>query len=136
MSLKPNRKSSESTTAAERRNFPRVASHCLVDWRPVGQDPTFQHLSDQQGVLQNISGGGVCICMADPPEYDASIALDIHLPDFPTSVIAVGRVAWIGPPTPEGNDVGIEFWWVGWKDAHAQEQIRDFVTSRLPGSRD
>jgi hypothetical protein len=118
-------------TAANRREFPRVSSTCIVDYRTITDDPRLQAMkSVPSGHLQNISGGGVRVRLPENPGSDQLLALNIHLPAFPTSVIAMGKVKW-SEPADDGFDVGIEFWWVGWQDAGAQEEIRRYITSRL-----
>lgn len=115
----------------EQREFPRVSSRCLVDFRPVGEDERFHEMrQSSQGLLQNISGGGVCVRMETDPGTNQLLALTIQLPQMPTSVIALGKVVWTRP-ADDGTDVGIEFWWVGWEDPTAQEQIRNFISDTL-----
>ena len=127
------RTSSKSSTsmAPEQREFPRVSSRCLVDCKPVDDDQKFQEMrAGSEGLLQNISGGGVCVRMDNDMGSGQLLALTIQLPGLPTSVIALGKVQW-SRPADKGFDVGIEFWWVGWEDQSAQEQIRTFISSTL-----
>ncbi len=116
----------------DRRAFPRVSSTCIVEYRPIGDQEAIAAVKTQsQGLLQNISGGGLCVRLAERPAKGQLLALNIQLPMFPTSVIALGRVSWVAPVGDQESDVGIEFWWVGWQDAGAQEQIRAFIESSL-----
>lgn len=117
-------------TMADKRSFPRISSRCVVDYRPVGDDPAFQQMQGAQGVMQNISGGGVCVRMTEDPGKGNLLAMNIQLPGFPSSVISLGKVCW-SKPAEDGFDIGVEFWWVGWQDAGAQEQIRQFIAARL-----
>lgn len=132
----PEVQSKPGLVAANRRAFPRVSSRCLVDYRPVGEDPMFQALQQSaKGLLQNISGGGVCVRMRKDPGAGAMLALNIQLPGLPTSVIALGKVCWTEASDDGETDVGIEFWWIGWHDQSAQESIRNFISDRLePGA--
>ena len=68
--------------------------------------------------------------MDTDPGAGQLLALTIQLPGLPTSVIALGKVQW-SKPIDDGHDVGIEFWWVGWEDQSAQEQIRNFISTTL-----
>ena len=128
------KKATESSTTAmakEQREFPRVSSRCLVDYRPVGDDARFHQMRESsQGLPQNISGGGVCVRMDSDPGAGQLLALTIQLPQMPTAVIALGKAVWT-QPAEDGTDVGIEFWWVGWEDPTAQEQIRTFISDTL-----
>jgi Tfp pilus assembly protein PilZ len=99
--------------------------------KPVGEDERFEALRQSgEGLLQNISGGGVCVRMPSPVKEGALLALTIQLPSLPTSVIALGKVVW-ATPMDEGCDAGIEFWWVGWEDPSTQEKIRSFISETL-----
>lgn len=121
----------QSSMTAEQRDFPRVSSRCLVDFRQVDDDSRFDVIKNSsQGLLQNISGGGICVRMPENPGDGKLLALTIQLPNLPTSVISLGKVCWTRPADDEW-DVGIEFWWVGWEDQSAQEQIRTFISSTL-----
>ncbi len=114
----------------ENRAFPRVSGSCRVAFRAVGDDPMFRSMSEGNGLMQNISGGGVCIGVAEPVPVGTMLALDIDLEGFPTSVIALGKVVWCRPGTGE-QEVGVEFWWIGWRDEAAQAQIRTFIARKL-----
>lgn len=114
----------------ENRHFPRVATNCQVKYRPVGDDPRFEQLAQCDGVVQNISGGGVCIEMSALTPAGTMLALDLELPGLPTSVIALGKVAWCRPAGAT-FEAGIEFWWIGWRDEAAQMQIRQFINQKL-----
>ncbi len=116
----------------ENRAFPRVAANCHVAYRPVNDDPVFRSLSSGNGVMQNISGGGVCIGVREPVPVGTMLALDLALAGFPTSVIALGKVAWCRPSADNTeHEVGVEFWWIGWRDEAAQAQIRGFIAQKL-----
>ena len=131
--MERNKATSSSSTAmgTEQREFPRVSSRCVIDFRRVDHDTRFDVMrGNSQGLLQNISGGGVRVHMDEDPGAGQLLALTIQLPQMPMSVIALGKVVW-SKPAPPGTDVGIEFWWVGWEDPAAQEQIRNYITETL-----
>jgi Tfp pilus assembly protein PilZ len=112
-----------------------VSSQCIVEIRPVGEDPAFKEMQGAApGLMQNISGGGICVRMREDPGAGTLLALNIHLSGLPTSVIALGRVCWTEPQDTGEHEVGIEFWWVGWHDAGPQEAIRRFIATKLDGS--
>jgi len=116
----------------DRRRFPRISGRCVVDLRPLDEDdPRLNALSSSEGLLRNISGGGVRLSLREDPGTGASLALKIHLPGVQGPVIALGRVVWSTPAEDSRHDVGIEFLWVGWQDPVAQERIRDFIAGEL-----
>jgi hypothetical protein len=114
----------------ENRAFPRVSADCRLKFRPVGDDPMFREMSASDGLMQNISGGGISMIVDEDPGLGGMLALDIDLPGFPTSVIALGKVVW-SKPAGRAFDVGVEFWWIGWRDEAAQAQIRAFIARKL-----
>lgn len=115
----------------ERRNYPRVASECVVEWKPVEGVPDLHGAGPaQSGFVQNISGGGLCVRLASEPPAGSMLALKLNLAGLPSGIIALGKVCWI-QPAQDGCDVGIEFWWVGWSDPGAQEAIRGFIAGKL-----
>ena len=119
-------------TAEGRREFPRLSGACVVDYRVVGDNPVVSALDPGESVMQNISGGGICVKMPEAPEKGSMLALNIHMAGFPSSVIALGKVQWVNVSgDSEGFDVGIEFWWVGWEDAEAQAKIRSYISGQL-----
>ena len=115
------------------RKFPRLDASCVIDYRSVGDDPRFRQMHGKHGFMQNISGGGVCVVMSEKQAEGEVLALNINLPGFPNGVIALGEVRWCNPRDASRGafEVGIEFWWVGWNDQGAQEQIRTYIADRL-----
>lgn len=114
--------------AVERRRYPRLSSRAIVDLRPVEEDPGPGEVP--RGVMQNISGGGVCVVVSDCPQVGSALAMKFHLEGSESPVLALGRVRWT-TPTGDAWEVGIEFSWVGWEDPGVQERIRSFLTDRL-----
>lgn len=101
-----------------------------MSWRAVNDDPAFAMLATQKGVMQNISGGGVCFTSVTDPGLGKMIALSLDLPGLPASVLSLGRTVWT-KPAAGGFDVGVEFWWIGWKDEDVQQKIRSYIADKL-----
>ena len=117
---------------SERREYPRISEDCVVEAHPVScEDPELDRLTGPRGLLQNISGGGACLVLDQQHEAGQSLALRIHLPGFQSPVIAMARVAWQNSRPDGRTETGVEFWWVGWQSQDAQEEIRNFLDSRL-----
>jgi hypothetical protein len=112
------------------RHFWRVSENCAMSWRAVNDDPAFSALASQPGVMQNISGGGVCFHSETDPGTGRMVALSLDLPGLPASVLSLGRTVW-SKPVERGFDVGVEFWWIGWKDEDVQQKIRSFIAEKL-----
>jgi Tfp pilus assembly protein PilZ len=82
--------------------------------------------------MKNISGGGICFSNPDQIPEGSMLALEVALPEFPDTVISMGKVCWCRAST-DGDDyeIGVEFWWIGWKDEAAQQKLRSFITTAL-----
>jgi Tfp pilus assembly protein PilZ len=112
----------------ERRRFHRVREDCLVRFRRLEAGSLQGPL--REGVTHNISGGGICFRTCEPLHVGDPVALDLKLPEFGSSIIAVGRVVRCDPGRGD-SDVAVEFWWVGWADDDAQRAIADYIRRRL-----
>ncbi len=121
-----------SDTLSENRSFPRVAGNCRLRFKTVGNEPAFRNLAQNSGMMKNISGGGICFDSTDPIAPGTMLAIEVDLPGFPTSVIALGRVVRCDPSGAR-HDIGLEFWWIGWRDEAAQNMIRQFIAAQLRG---
>jgi Tfp pilus assembly protein PilZ len=114
--------------ADERRRFPRVREDCIVKFRRVDRE-SFAGPA-REGVTHNISGGGICFRSRERFEVGETVALDLRLPEFGSSIIALGRVVRCDDGG-EGNEAAVEFLWVGWSDDDAQRAIADYIRRKL-----
>ncbi|MEZ6194872.1 MAG: PilZ domain-containing protein [Planctomycetota bacterium] len=118
----------------EKRSFPRVSANCHLAWRAMDEAGQLERLAEKNdAVMNNISGGGICFTNPVEVERGRMLALEVELPGFPMAVISMGKVVWCRPSSERSGafDVGVEFWWIGWKDEEAQNQIRRFITDSL-----
>lgn len=119
-------------TEDDARRFPRIGENCAVTYRVI-KDEKFE-AGAIDGSAVNISGGGICFGATEEMQSGAMVAIEIHLPNFPSTVVALGRVVWskVNART-EQFDTGIEFWWIGWRELQAQEAMLDYVRGKLQG---
>ncbi|MCB9831147.1 MAG: PilZ domain-containing protein [Planctomycetes bacterium] len=130
---------SRDSAVETNRNFPRVSSSCPIRYRPLADVAGITEApGDSSAVMNNISGGGISFNSPDRFDPGQMLALEVDLPGFPTSVISMGKVVWCTPSGDEPGrfDVGVEFWWVGWRDAQAQQKVSNFITDALGDPRD
>lgn len=115
------------------REFPRVSRSCPVSYRVLENGSAAEAGKSTPAIMNNISGGGICFTSADPFEIGTMLALQVELPGFPAGVISMGRVVWCrpAPDEPGRQEIGVEFWWVGWKDESAQKEISSFIRTAL-----
>jgi Tfp pilus assembly protein PilZ len=118
--------------ADERRKFPRVREDCIVSFRRIDRDSFVGPA--REGVTHNISGGGICFRSRETFDLGETVALDLRLPEFGSSIIALGRVVRCDA-SGEGNETAVEFLWVGWSDDDAQRAIADYIRRKLSDRR-
>ncbi len=131
-------RSKENATVTTEREFPRISQACPLKFQElddVPQDVTSPDVgeSNDSAVMSNISGGGICFMNATAVDIGKMLALEMELPGFPTSVISMGKVIWCHESKERSGyfDVGVEFWWVGWRDNETQKRVSDFITGSL-----
>lgn len=123
---------SRENTLQEQRNFPRVSRSCDVSFRHVNREAFEGKTQPEAGTMRNISGGGICFYNPEQIPVGSMLALEVALPEFPDTVISMGKVCWCRPSSGDhGYDIGVEFWWIGWKDEAAQQKLRSFITTAL-----
>ena len=115
------------------RNFPRVSHSCPVNFRILESSEVDEGADAARAIMNNISGGGISFSSPDPLDVGNMLALEVDLPGYPSGVISMGKVVWCNPSTEESgrHDIGVEFWWVGWKDEDAQKRISNFIGDAL-----
>lgn len=115
----------------DKRRFPRVAANCRMMVKAL-EDASETGLTapSEEAVMNNISGGGVSFVHPTELDNGTMLALELELPGFPTSVISMGKVAWCRRAGSE-FEIGVEFWWVGWRDHEAQKKIGEYITQAL-----
>jgi len=112
------------------RKYPRVKESCNVKYHVV-QNTAMSPLQER-GVAVNISGGGMCFASDEPLKPGETIAMEMTLAHLPTPVVSLGKVVWCEPSDEaEKFDIGVEFWWIGWADAEAQEKMLGYINQKL-----
>ena len=66
------------------------------------------------GTTINISGGGLCFKSDVEIPMGKMVALEIDLPNTPSTVMAMGKVVWVKTGDDGSYETGVEFWWLGW----------------------
>jgi c-di-GMP-binding flagellar brake protein YcgR len=123
--MTPSKKPSE-----ERRREPRVGATFPVKYKVL--DEQGRARSNVKGSAINISGSGVRFHTDEKLDSGCLISAELRLPKADADVIAVGKVAWSRPAHEGGFEVGVEFWWMGWRSEDAQQALADYVKSKLP----
>jgi c-di-GMP-binding flagellar brake protein YcgR len=114
------------------RKYPRVKESCDLKYHVI-EDAVGERPDAQGGVSVNISGGGMCFSSGEALKPGSMVALEMSLSHLPTPVVSLGRVVWCEESEDRVGrfDVGVEFWWIGWADQEAQNQMLQFVRKKL-----
>ncbi len=114
----------------QRRRFPRLNKEYRLSYRQIDAEQFKQDPISSLAV--NISGGGICFEASEALPKGSMVTLEINAPDFRSPILALARVAWC---KAKGNhyEVGAEFWWIGWRDSHAQSAIAEYVATHTLG---
>jgi hypothetical protein len=115
----------------DKRKFPRLGEIWELDYRKIGlgefkKDPlsTF---------TVNISGGGIHFEVDEEIPKGTMLALELRSTTLPSTIIGIGKTAWCKMGKQEDKyNVGIEFWWTGWRDNDAQKALADYINKKIP----
>lgn len=109
------------------RKYPRMNKDYHISYTPID---TEQFACDQVSSLAvNISGGGVCFTATEAMAKGAMVALDISGDNLLSPIMALAKVVWCKEKR-NAYEVGVEFWWVGWRNSDAQHTMADFITTK------
>lgn len=114
----------------ERRKFPRIREDWTINFCSIENDQFLKERSG--GSMRNISGGGICFETEKDLKAGSMLAIEILSPDFPASIMSLGRVVRCKPSENQGRfEVAVEFWWIGWSEEGFQKRMGDFLRSKL-----
>ncbi len=112
----------------EKRRFPRLRETCGIRVKPIAGAKAPADAFSASTI--NISGGGLCFRSDAAMERDDCMAVELTFDDRESPLIALARVAFC-KPEGDGHEVGVEFLWVGWGQAAAQEVLAQRIESAL-----
>ena len=113
----------------EKRKFPRLGESWDVDFRAIR---TADFKMDQiDGLTVNISGGGICFESNEEVPKGTMLAVELKSAEFPSPIMALAKAVWCKERDIGKYDIGVEFWWTGWKNNDAQKSILDYVNEQV-----
>ena len=113
----------------EKRKFPRLGESWDVDYSTIRTTEFKKNPIDSLTV--NISGGGVCFEAKEEIPKGTMLAVELRSAEFQSSIMALAKTIWCKEKDIGKYDVGVEFWWTGWKNNGAQESILDYVNKHV-----
>lgn len=115
---------------SEKRKFPRLGTVWDVNYRMISSEEFSKN--SIKSLTVNISGGGICFESEEEIPEGAVLTLELKSSIFPSSIIAIGKSAWCKKEREKDKyEVGIEFWWTGWKDKDAQKAVADYISEQI-----
>ncbi|MCZ6678039.1 MAG: PilZ domain-containing protein [Candidatus Poribacteria bacterium] len=114
-----------------KRKFPRLDEQWELTYRVLDRSQLTKDPIRQYSV--NISGGGICFTADEVVPEDTMLALEMNSNDLPANMLALARVARC-KRIRDGYEIGCEFWWVGWQNNDAQQEMANYILSATKDS--
>ncbi len=115
----------------EKRKFPRLGEIWELDYRAIGLEEFKKDPLNSFTV--NISGGGIRFEADEEIPKGTMLALELKSAIFPSTIIGIGKTIWCKMEKQEDKyDIGIEFWWTGWRDNDAQKALSEYISKKIP----
>ena len=88
--------------------------------------------SNISSLTVNIGGGGVCFEADEKIPAGAMLVLDLVSKHFPSPIIAIAKSIWCKKAKKKDKfDVGVQFWWTGWKENDSKEAVSEHIIKNL-----
>ena len=88
--------------------------------------------SNISSLTVNIGGGGVCLEADEKIPAGAMLVLDLVSKHFPSPIIAIAKSIWCKKAKKKDKfDVGVQFWWTGWKENDSKEAVSEHIIKNL-----
>jgi len=115
----------------DKRGFPRLGEIWDLDYRTISSREFKK--SPYSTYTVNISGGGICFEADEEIPKGTMLALELKSKIFPSPIIALAETIWCNKEGEKDKfEVGVEFWWTGWKDSDAQKSLAEYISEKIP----
>jgi len=114
----------------DRRKFPRLGTIWDMSYKTMSSEEF--SVNPLSSFTVNISGGGICFETQEEIPEGTVLTIELKSKIFPSSILALGKTVWCRKDEEKDKyDVGIEFWWIGWKDKDAQQAVADYINKQI-----
>lgn len=113
----------------EKRKFPRLGESWDVDYRAIRTTDLKMNVIGSLTV--NISGGGIRFESNEEVPKGTMLAVELKSAEFPSPIMALAKTVWCKEKDIGKYDLGVEFWWTGWKNNDAQKSMLDYVNKQV-----
>ena len=115
----------------DKRGFPRLSEIWDLDYTTISARELKKN--PYSTYTMNVSGGGICFEADEEIPKGTMLALELKSKIFPSPIIALAETIWCKKKGEEVKyDVGVEFWWTGWKDSDAQKSLAEYISKKIP----
>ena len=110
----------------DKREFLRLSEIWDLDYKIIALEDIKK--STISSLTVNIGGGGVCFETNKEIPAGAMLVLELKSKHFPSPIIALAKSVWCKKAKKKDKfDVGIQFWWTGWKDNDSKEAVSEHI---------
>ena len=114
----------------DKRGFPRLSEIWELDYRTISLREF--KMNPHSSYTVNISGGGVCFETDEEIPKGTMLALELKSKIFPSPILSLAETIWCKKESKKDKfDVGVEFWWIGWKDSNAQKSLAEYISKKI-----
>ena len=114
----------------DKREFLRLSEIWDLDYKIIALEDIKK--STISSLTVNISGGGVCFETNKEIPAGAMLVLELKSKHFPSPIIALAKSVWCKKAKKKDKfDVGVQFWWTGWKENDSKEAVSEHIIKNL-----
>ena len=114
----------------DNREFLRLSEVWDLNYKIVTLDDIKK--STINSLTVNISGGGVCFEANEEIPPGVMLVLELESKHFPSPIISLAKSIWCKKAQKKDIfDVGVQFWWTGWKDNDSKHIVSDHIKNFL-----
>ena len=110
----------------DKREFLRLSEIWDLNYKIIDLEDIKK--SSINSLTVNISGGGVLFEADEKIPEGAMLVLELKSKHFPSPIIAIAKSVWCKKAKKkEQFEVGVQFWWSGWKDNDSQDAVSEHI---------
>ena len=114
----------------DKREFLRLSEIWDLNYKIIDLEDI--KTSSINSLTVNISGGGVRFEANEEIPKEAMLVLELKSKHFPSPIIAIAKCVWCKKAKKEGQfEVGVQFWWTGWKDNDSQDAVSEHIVKNF-----
>ena len=114
----------------EKREFLRLSEIWDLNYKIIALEDLKK--STINSLTVNIGGGGVRFVADEEIPAGAMLVLELKSKHFPSPIISIAKSIWCKKAKKKDKfDVGVQFWWTGWKDNDSKEAVSEHIVKNF-----